>query len=84
MNNINTRKRREICSKLAIKSLQQRSVVFIVNLEYISYLFTPFSSVFTVGFERLNVCWISLYQFINIGLSTGASTNRCTKISEKW
>ena len=58
VNNSNTRKRREICSKLAIMSLQRRSTVFIVNFEYISYLFTPFSSVFTVGFDRLNVCWI--------------------------
>ena len=44
VNNSNTRKRREICSKLAIVSLQRRSTVFIVNSEYISYLFTPFSS----------------------------------------
>ena len=66
--NSNTRKRREICSKLAIMSLQRRSTVFIVNFEYISYLFTPFSSVFTVGFEQLNVCWVPLYQFINIGM----------------
>ena len=58
VNNSNTRKRREICSKLAIMSLQRRSTVFIVNFEYISYLFTPFSSVFTVGFDRLNVCWV--------------------------
>ena len=58
VNNSNTRKRREICSKLAIMSLQRRSTVFIVNFEYISYLFTPFSSVFTVGFDQLNVCWV--------------------------
>ena len=58
VNNINTRKSREICSKLAIMSLQRGSTVFIVNFEYISYLFTPFSSVFTVGFDRLNVCWV--------------------------
>ena len=50
-------------------SLQRRSTVFIVNFEYISYLFTPFSSVFTVGFEQLNVCWVPLYQFINIGIT---------------
>ena len=30
--------------------------VFIINLEYISYLFIPFSSVSTVGFEHVNVC----------------------------
>ena len=69
VNNSNTRKRREICSKLAIMSLQRRSTVFIVNFEYISYLFTPFSSVFTVGFEQLNVCWVPLYQFINVGMT---------------
>ena len=65
MNNNNTRKRREICSKLTIMSLQRHSTVFIINFEYISYLFTPFSSVSTVGFEKVNVCWVPLYQFIN-------------------
>ena len=34
------------------------TTTFIVNFEYISYLFTPFSSVFTVGFDQLNVCWV--------------------------
>ena len=67
--NSNTRKRREICSKLAIVSLQRRSTVFVVNFEYISYLFTPFYSVSTVGFEQLNVCWVPLYQFINVGIT---------------
>ena len=69
VNNSNTRKRREICSKLAIMSLQRRSTVFIVNFEYISYLFTPFYSVSTVGFEQLNVCWVPFYQFINVGIT---------------
>ena len=83
MNNSNTRKRREICSKLVIMSPQRRSTVFIVNFEYISYLFTLFSSVSTVGFEQLNVFWVPLYQFINVGLLTAASANRCTKILVK-
>ena len=48
VNNSNTR--REICSKLTIKSLQRHSTVFIVYFEYISYLFTTFSCVSTVGF----------------------------------
>ena len=78
VNNSNTRKRREICSKLAIMSLQRRSTVFIVNFEYISYLFTPFSSVFTVGFEQLNVCWVPLYQFINVGIKD--FFNECDQI----
>ena len=51
--NSNTRKRCEICSKLTIKSPQQLSTVFI---EHISYLFTPFSTVSTVGFEQVDVC----------------------------
>ena len=42
VNNSNTRKRCEICSKLTIKSPQRRSTVFIVNFEHISYLLTPF------------------------------------------
>ena len=66
-------------------SLQRRSTVFIVNFEYISYLFTPFPSVSTVGFEQLNVCWVPLYQFIGtLELPTAASINRCTKILVKW
>ena len=41
-------------------SLQGRSTVFIINFEYILYLFTPFSSVSTVVFEQVNVCWAPL------------------------
>ena len=55
MNNSNTGKRCEICSKLTTNSPKRRFTVFIVNFEHISYLFTPFSSVFTVGFEQVNV-----------------------------
>ena len=69
MNNSNTRKRCEICSILRIKSLQRRSAVFIVNFEHISYLFTPFCSVSTVGFEQVNVCWVPRYQFINVEIT---------------
>ena len=56
VNNSNTRKRCEICSKLTIKSPQRRSTVFIVNFEHILYILTPFSSVPIVGFEHVNVC----------------------------
>ena len=38
--NSNTRKRREICSKLTIMWLRRRSAVFIFNFEYISIIFT--------------------------------------------
>ena len=55
MNNRNTRKGCEICSKLTIKLPQRRSTVIIVNFGHISYLFTPFSRVSTVGFEQVNV-----------------------------
>ena len=65
MNNSNPRKRCEICSKLTIKSPQRRFTVFIVNFEHISYLFTPFSIVSTVGFEQVNVCWGPPYEFTN-------------------
>ena len=50
-------------------SIQRGSTVFIVNFEYISYLFTPFSSVSTVGSEQLNVFWVPLYQLINVGIT---------------
>ena len=46
VNNRNTRKRYEICSKLTLKTPQQRhcrrSGVFIVNFERISHLFLAF------------------------------------------
>ena len=32
---------------------QRRSGIFIFNLKY----FTPFSTVFIVDFEQVNVCW---------------------------
>ena len=69
VNNSNTRKMREICSKFGIMSLQRHSTVFIVNFEYISNLFIPFSSVSTVGFEQANVFWVPLYQFINVEIT---------------
>ena len=68
VNNRNTRKRCEICSKLTIKTPQRRSTVFIVNFEHISYLHL-FSSVSTVGFEQVNVCWVPPYQFINVDIT---------------
>ena len=64
VNNGNTRKRCEICLKLTIKSSQQHSTVFIVNVKHVSYLFTPFSSISTVGFEQVNVWWVPPYRFI--------------------
>ena len=69
VNNSNTKKRSEICSKLTIKSPQRRFTVFIVNFEHISYLFTPFSSVSTVCFEQVNVCWVPSYQFIDVEIT---------------
>ena len=46
VNNRNTRKKCEICSKLTIKTPERRqwccSGVFIVNLEYISHFFLVF------------------------------------------
>ena len=58
VNNINTRRTCEICSKLTIKTPQQnqfrRSGVFIFNCEYISHLYL-LSSVSIVDFEQVNV-----------------------------
>ena len=85
VNNSNTRKRCEICSKLTIKSPQRRSTVFIVNFEHVSHLFTPFSSVSTVGFEQVNICWVPPYQFMNVEINYCCNyIRRCTKILVKW
>ena len=53
MNNSNTRKRCEICSKLTIQTPQRRSTVFIVNFEHISH---RFSSVSTADLNQAKVC----------------------------
>ena len=57
-NSTTTRERREICSKLTIKTLEwrhwRRSGVFIVNFENILH---PLSSVSIFGFEQVNVSW---------------------------
>ena len=42
VNNINSRTRCEICSKLTIKTAERRSGVFIVNYEHISHLVLAF------------------------------------------
>ena len=55
VDNKNTRTRCEICSKLTIKTPEQRwhrSDVFIVNFEHISQI-----SVFIVNFGQANVSW---------------------------
>ena len=54
VNNKNNRKKCEICSKLIIKTPERRSVVFIINFEHISHLFT---SVSIADFEQANVSW---------------------------
>ena len=59
VNNKNSRKRYEICSKLTIKTPERRqwrrSGVYIVKLW--TY-FTPFFSVSIVNFEQANVSWV--------------------------
>ena len=64
VNNINTRTKGEICSKLTIKTPERRhwrcSGLFIVNLEHS----TPFFIVFIIYFEHGNVCWVSFYCFL--------------------
>ena len=61
INNNNTRKSSEICSKLKIKALDERywrrSGVLILNFERISHLLLR---VFIVDFEQVNGCWETL------------------------
>ena len=56
LNNRNTRKRCEICSKLTVKTPERnhwhRSAIFVVNFEHILHLF---SSISIVDFEQLNM-----------------------------
>ena len=58
LNNRNTRKKCEICSKLTIKTPEWihwlRSGVFVLNFEYVSFIFLLF--IFpTTDFEKVNV-----------------------------
>ena len=46
----------DICSKLTIKALRFHS------------FFTPFSSVFAIGFDQENVCWAVYLKYLNVGL----------------
>ena len=53
-NNRNNRKRCEICSKLTIKTSEQRNVNDVV-LVHISHLFLVFLLYST---EKINICWV--------------------------
>ena len=46
----------DMCSKLTIKVLRFHS------------FFTPFSSVFAIGFDQVNVCWAVYLRYLNVGL----------------
>ena len=54
VNNKNTRRRGEVCSKLIIETTERRPSVFIVNFEHVSHLF-PNASI--IDFEQVNVSW---------------------------
>ena len=62
-NNRNSRKRRQIWSKLAIETPEQQrtcSGVFVLILIYL----TPFSTVCILDFEQVNVCLVKLVKEI--------------------
>ena len=63
VNNRNTRKRCELCSKLTVKTPERRhwrhSGVFIVNLEH----FRPCSSVSIVNIEQVNTGWVNYIRY---------------------
>ena len=71
VNNSSIRKRCKICLKLTIMSIRRRSADFIDNFEYISYIFTSFLVFLLLAFfEQLNVCWVLLYQFISVKITS--------------
>ena len=58
VNNRNTRTRHEICSKLTIKTLEQRHwYCFGVFIDDFEHYFTPYSSASIVNFEQVNAGW---------------------------
>ena len=60
VNNRNTRKRCEICSKLTIKTPERRDVtgVVLVFLLLTLNIFHTFSSVSIVDFKKVNISWV--------------------------
>ena len=54
VNNRNTKKRCEICSKLTIKTQERRRSSTFISFEHISHLF----SVSVVDFAQINVTWV--------------------------
>ena len=77
VNNRNTKTRCEICSKLAIKTPEQRhwhrSGVFVVN--FWTY-FTPCSNISNFDFEQVNASWVTW--------KISICDDRSDKISSKW
>ena len=70
VNNINTRIRCEICSKLTIKTPERRQTYF-----------TPYSSVYIVNFEHVTAGWeLSLNAASNIK----EGINSCSKNTSHW
>ena len=72
VNNSNSRKRCEICSKLTIKTSERRSTVFIVNFEHISHLFLVFLLLNLNKYHPINLKTFKLL--------TAAIINRRTKV----
>ena len=63
-NNRNSRKRRQICSKLAIKTPEQQRTCSGVLIVLILIYLTPFSTVCILDFEQVNVCLVKLVKEI--------------------
>ena len=74
VNNRNTRKRPDICSKLTVKLPERchwgRSCVSLLTLNY----FTPFASFLIVEFIQVNVCWENYLRFYSFDIYFNVST----------
>ena len=58
-------------SKLTVKISERLSILLLVNFGYILYLLYLLypSSVSAVGFEQVNVFWVSSYRFVNVKIT---------------
>ena len=75
VNNRNSRKRCEICSKLTMKTPERHwrhwrcSGVFIVNFEHISHLFLLLLLLTLIEQENVKSDWFSSYSWLDLSLS---------------
>ena len=74
VNNRNTRKRPDVCSKLTMKIPEWRYLVVLVSSLLTLNYSKPFPSFPIVDFEQVNICWESYLTFYSCDICFNVST----------